>query len=828
MATMFTRTLSEPNAPAAASPESAAAAIRTRGANIANVLKLGGEVYGGYRELDIERASKEASAAREQFFQSNENAFIQQQDYQAAQKRVQEEQTKQAALQGIQGPLPEEQERIVLERIAAGKGALEGFTNEAQRLQEAYKAGMSNAEYTTRIAAITKKAIAKYPSLSDQIRQQISKVSGLPGADEFASFSYVQRAFGDKKEKKDESGYSKEDFNIMSEATGLLVGDIVALQNQDPAKFAQAAAAGRSLTTSRFQSKAVQQTLDTKAAEGNLTAEENKPIFQHLARTNFHNAISTLVLKKPEVLNVFFKQTEGTAPAADQIDTANKMFQAIMKQQLDSSKVITMRQIDEYAQKSSIPFQKREEIKKLVQEEYDNTLALFSDPDAGAAIAGVMKNHMKESASTQIKLMELNIAILSSVAGTKFREAWLNSDAAGRAKLERDDPRLSQLVRDAENQVLTLGTSVKKMLEVANGLKVVSDTIKDAKTTPEATPSPQRTRLTDEAVASLAQGALDRYKKDKKPSPEDVNALSTFLSNANNGAGFPTLRANETVIRDFMASVTEQEKPAVFRAVEKSYGTELQSRVIEWDRVSKKEGWNFPVVFTADGGAYLVDNVGVKPSRFGTLTNVPPAGQPSPYASAEEWQKYREATRAGTPMEPGGLPAGSQRVESPEFVLAREYFNKTILPRIIASTTVRSVVTGEPKAVSAKYAADALNEKKFSNYAPFMQQSQGRTTSGPTAQELSDATAAGAGQSGTTGGTLAPEDQYMGRAGSAVVSPEVQAARDQEASKQVSAERTPENKVKYILQLEAALREKTITPETKSFLQRELKMIRGE
>lgn len=739
---MFTRSLSEPNAPAAASPESAARAIRTQGENIANVLKLGGEVYGGYRELDIESSIEAGRAAREEAFQSNERAFIQQQDYIAAQQRLQEQQNKQVSLIKELKPIPEEEQEILLNRIAAGEGALQGFSNEAQRLREAYKAGMSNAEYFTRIAAITKKAIAKYPALSDQIRQQMSKVSGLPGADEFASFSYIKRSFGgggDREGQRETGGPTKDDIKLMAEATGKLEQDIVQEYNSDPAAFSMSQAAARSLSASRMQGKAVQQALDTKLAEGSLTADENKPIFQLLARTNFQNAVSTLVVKQPDLMNVFYKQLAGTAPAIDQVDTANKMFQATMKQSLDANKVITMRQIDDYAQRGTIPFQKREEIKKLVQEEYDNSIALFSDPNAGMAIASVMKTHQKESADKQIRLMELNVSIMKALTGTKIQEAWFSGDKAQRDKLKQTHPELSKMLEDAENAVIGIGSTVQNNLKVAGQLQVVENVVKDAKTSPNETPA--RDRLTDQVVSSLAQGALDRYKKDKKPKPEDVNALSTFLSNANNGAGFPTLRANETVIRDFMTGLTEQEKPAVFQAVEKAYGRELQSRVLEWERVSKKEGWNFPVVFTSDGKVQLVNNVEVKPSATGTITNVPAQGQPSIYASAEEWARYREAQAAGT--------AGSQRVEDPQYVLANSYFNATIAPRIIASTLVRSVVTGEQKSVAAKVASDALNEKKFSQYMPFMPVSTagaGRGgQGGPTAEELSGATPAASG-----------------------------------------------------------------------------------
>lgn len=750
---MFTRTLSEPNAPAAASPQAAAEGIRATGAAVSGALKFGGEVYGGYRELDIESSIEAGRAVREEAFQSNERAFIQQQDYIAAQKRIQDEQTKLVSLQGTQGPLTEERERIVLESIASSEGALTGFKTEAERLREAYKAGMSNAEYFTRIAAITKKAIAKYPALSDQIRQQMSKVSGLPGADEFASFSYIQRSFGGGggREQKETGGYSKEDYKVMADASGLLVGDITAMQIQDPVGFAQVAAKGRSAVKSKQEKEFLQQTLDIQASSGTLAADENRPMFQLLARMNMSNGISELLNKKPEILNTFYQQLAGSAPAPDQIVTANDMFKATVKQSLDSQKAITMMQIDAYS-KQGMPVQKRDEIKKLVQEEYDNMLALYLDPSASMAVASVMKNHMDKSSDKKMKLLELSIAQMNALTGTKVKESWFSGDVNQRQVIKRNYPELAKWLEDGENAVISVSTDVRSMLKATGELKVVEAVSNDARKTSEATPTEQRTRLTDQVVSSLAEGALDRYKKDKKPKPEDVNALSTFLSNANNGAGFPTLRANETVIRDFMAGVTEQEKPAVFRAVEKSYSRELQSRVLEWERVSKKEGWDFPVVFTSDGKVQLVNNREVRPSPTGTLTNVPAQGQPSIYASAEEWAQYREAQAAGT--------AGSQRVEDPQYLLANSYFNATIAPRIIASTLVRSVVTGEQKAVAAKVASDALNDKKFSNYMPFMAVSTagaGRGgQGGPTAEELSVTAPTGIGgqQSPATGATL--------------------------------------------------------------------------
>ena len=729
MATIFTRNLSEPSAPAQASPEAASAAIRASGAAVSGALKLGSEIYEGTQQLGIERGAQEAGALRQEFTTSNEAALIQQQDILAAQKRVKDEQQKQAALLSIQGPLPADEEAVVLNRIAAGKGALATFTAEVERLQTASKAGLSPAQYTTRIAAITKAAIAKYPAYSDQIRKEFAKASGLPNPDEFASFSYVNRVFGGgggKEQAVAAAGPSKDDIKSMAEANGKLDQDVLDAYYNDTALFARYQDTARSSKTSKLQGAAVQQALDTKLAEGSITAEENKPVFQYLARVNFQNSISTLVLKQPQLLNTYLEQIAGTAPAADQLDTANKMLQAGMKQTLDASKVVTMRQIDDYAQRGAIPFQKREEIKKLVQEEYDSTLTLFADPNAGMAMASVMKTHMKESGEKQIRLMDLNVSIMNSVAGTKFRDAWFSGDKAQREKLQRDFPDLSKLVIDAENAVIGIGATVRNTLNVAGQLKVVEDTVKDGKATPEETP--QRTRLTDQAISSLAEGALDRYKKVKKPSAEDVNALGTFLSNANNGAGFPTLRANEATIRDFMSTLTDQEKPAVFQAVEKSYGKELQSRVLEWERVSKQEGWPYVVAVAPNG----------------TFTLVAPT-------SNVDMAKAKTADRLKiTDTVPMKSPVDSQ------FLLARSYFEKTILPRLIASTTVRSVVTGEQKEVSAKIAVDALNQKQYSQYMPFLPRSTagaGRGgQGGPTVEELTAATTPTTGQQQPTTG----------------------------------------------------------------------------
>jgi hypothetical protein len=82
------------------------------------------------------------------------------------------------------------------------QAALGTYDQEIKRLKDAAAGGMSNEEYVSRVSALTRKAIAKYPGLADSIRERVGTITGLPYADRWAEMQYVRERFT-KEAKKD-------------------------------------------------------------------------------------------------------------------------------------------------------------------------------------------------------------------------------------------------------------------------------------------------------------------------------------------------------------------------------------------------------------------------------------------------------------------------------------------------------------------------------------------------------------------------------------------------------------------------------------------------
>jgi hypothetical protein len=75
------------------------------------------------------------------------------------------------------------------------QAALGTYDQEIKRLKDAAAGGMSNEEYVSRVSALTRKAIAKYPGLADSIREKVGAITGLPYADRWAEMQYVKERF---------------------------------------------------------------------------------------------------------------------------------------------------------------------------------------------------------------------------------------------------------------------------------------------------------------------------------------------------------------------------------------------------------------------------------------------------------------------------------------------------------------------------------------------------------------------------------------------------------------------------------------------------------
>jgi hypothetical protein len=139
-------------------------------------------VYKGYVESELASFEEQASGVAQEFFISNQAASV------AGRQAAQLEARKPAAggmfaeaVLGAQGDVPQQQ----------ALDTLKTYDAELARLKAASEGGMTNEQYVSRVDTVTKKAIAQYPGLANQIRERVGTVTGLPYADRWAQMNYV-------------------------------------------------------------------------------------------------------------------------------------------------------------------------------------------------------------------------------------------------------------------------------------------------------------------------------------------------------------------------------------------------------------------------------------------------------------------------------------------------------------------------------------------------------------------------------------------------------------------------------------------------------------
>jgi hypothetical protein len=168
--------------PKAVDPSSMVNAIRMEGEATRSTIKAVGQAYETKKFKDVRQAAVDAEAAADTFFQTNMAAERASQLAPLVEQEVQQ-------MESI-GPLsPIEQD------------ALQRLKEQTSRLRYASQAGMSMQVYESRVAALTKQALAKYPGLAQEIRQTIGGITGVEGADRWAASRYISSRFNQQADK---------------------------------------------------------------------------------------------------------------------------------------------------------------------------------------------------------------------------------------------------------------------------------------------------------------------------------------------------------------------------------------------------------------------------------------------------------------------------------------------------------------------------------------------------------------------------------------------------------------------------------------------------
>jgi len=605
MATMFAPKLSGPPDIAAPSAGAAIEGIRQTGQAISGALGIAGSIYEAKREGDISAAKTEVEDYANKWFQEHQAVKVAMEDVGINRQRLAVAQSALASLQDV-GDGPERQmfanelgssSAMLVQVENRMKQDLEQSLGTLRQAQEQNKIGP--AEYALRVKTVEDKIRTRYPGLRDRINQEIAKISGLPNAGDFAVYSFVQSQFAprtaDTSGAKAQAELETAETKWISQYTGVSVVDVSNARAQDPVRFAE----WKKVATGAAQDVALTQRiktqLDSQQAVIDSDADRAKPNIQFFARGTLANRLSSAVAKKPEFLQNMLNATKGMGSSEMQQDATYKAWNAVVDSELDKAEAEVLIAMDSWGVRLSDA--KRAEMKRLISDEKKNIKVLMGDPNNMGPIAGILRNHSHEVFEIRLRLIQNASSTMAALANTDIAKAWLSGDEAKRTSIRNEFPPLATWMQQNEdfitNQAATLRDAYNN---ISQGVRV-ADAVKDAQASPNATPDPTRTKISDSAVAAITADIL------KKPelSDTDKNVIGTMLSNATNGAAYKTLRSNEQRIRDIVGKLTPEEQQAFKQAAEKTYSLEMSNRISQWQTLSKNNGWDFPVVVLSTG-----------------------------------------------------------------------------------------------------------------------------------------------------------------------------------------------------------------------------------
>lgn len=432
------------------------------------------------------------------------------------------------------------------------QAALGTYDQEIKRLKDAAAGGMSNEEYVSRVSALTRKAIAKYPGLADSIREKVGTITGLPYADRWAEMQYVRERFTRETKKDTEFDPMKvvlKDIEAAS-APGTFGSqkELFDLYNTNRPEYDRRIMAFNQNKAMKTGVDAVTTQVRGLQEQSDLNADQVRSSFVAMFQGNLgvnvtSASVSTLEnIYKPVLALMAKGENVNVNPAA--FDTQIKMHNAQMKTNIEQARVASINEIDKYiANNPNITSGKRDQLKKDINDAADLQLRMYAD-DKGvglAAMSTIMSNYRDKSIKEQRDLINLAIQQQAAMQNNSLVMAyWAGGEQ--RKNLELTNKDFYNFMVKQEKILLDNTNGITSNLAGTDALRETAAVVKAAGENPAAvaTPTdvaPESVKAAHAVIQSSANTSLDKVTQNKVLSAVERTVISSALStNVESGA----------------------------------------------------------------------------------------------------------------------------------------------------------------------------------------------------------------------------------------------------------------------------------------------------
>ncbi len=399
--------------PAMADPGTLAKAAQAKAGAFKTMADLAGDVYKGYTEYKIAGYEREASELATEFLLKGK--AVGEPDEQALEQAVDARNTMFAKRDtAAASEFSSESQTAIQKQLSI-------LDSEVMRLTNAVNGGMSNVQYQERINTLMRKAIVQMPGRAGDIRERVAALTGLPGAERWATMQYVRDRFTPPKETKDRAKTAEDvalkDIDDASQ-TGLYGTReqlLTEYRTNRPA-YDMKMQAFKQVQTVDTQNKVIQARLSAEKGVGDKEADLQRPSFAAV----FSGALGTSVLSqsvldKEQVYGTVLKlMSEGKNMSVDIVpfEVSIKMHQAQMRTNIESARTVAYKQVEKWIDNNPNTTEaKRKEMYGDIDRLAERSLAAYAD-DKGVglvAMATIMRTYRDKSLAEQSQLVDLAI-----------------------------------------------------------------------------------------------------------------------------------------------------------------------------------------------------------------------------------------------------------------------------------------------------------------------------------------------------------------------------------------------------------------------------------
>ena len=546
------------------------------------------------------------------------------------------------------------------------QAAIGTYDQEIKRLKDAAAGGMSNEEYVSRVSALTRKAIAKYPGLADSIREKVGTITGLPYADRWAEMQYVRERF--TKQQADTDAMSPEKMAIKDIDKVAEIGtfgnreELYTLYKKDRPQYDIRMKAANEHLATKTSVDTLTKGINGLQAQSDFDADQLRgsfvAMFQGTLGVNVTSAsVSSLEnIYRPTLAAMAKGQNININPAA--FDVQIKMHNTQMKTNIEQARIASINEIDKYiANNPNITSSKRDQMKADINSAADLQLKMYAD-DKGvglAAMSAIMSNYRDKTLKEKKDLIDLAIQQQGAMQNNSLVMAYW-AGGPQRENLARTNPDFHNFMTIQESILLSNSQGITNNTLGTNSLANVSRIIDSAGKSPEAvsvntSDKPEDTKAAHAALHSNADEALEKATvKGDILTPVEKNIISSALStNVQTGANSQILASDYKKIGAKIKLLPEEDQATIKENVNKAARNNVMAMTSLKEGLENKHGVKLMMGVTPTGKIVAMQTP-LTPKEMSAVRNGAPLSEERRKAAAKEEAAVIEFNKQSKPL----------------------------------------------------------------------------------------------------------------------------------------------------------------------------------